>query len=78
MALFVFGTALIGVGGGLFSVSTLTAVMTLAQANRNGLALGAWGSVQACAAGGAIAVGGLLRDGVEALMSKGLLGPAFY
>lgn len=56
------GATLMGFGGGLFAVGTLTAAMALAQDGRSGLALGAWGAVQASSAGAAIAVGGVLRD----------------
>ena len=42
----------------------------------NGLALGAWGAVQASTAGISIAVSGILRDASGALASQGLLGPA--
>ncbi len=59
------GAALMGFGGGLFSVGTLTATMQLSQdGKRSGLALGAWGAVQASCAGTAIAVGGLVRDAI--------------
>jgi MFS transporter, BCD family, chlorophyll transporter len=51
------GAFLIGVGGGLFSVGTLTMAMGLAQGEDAGLALGAWGAVQATAAGASIAAG---------------------
>ena len=50
-ALFVIGTSLIGFGAGLFGHGTLTATMNLAPKNQTGLALGAWGAVQATAAG---------------------------
>jgi BCD family chlorophyll transporter-like MFS transporter len=70
------GTALIGFGGGLFAVGTLTAAMALARDGQSGLALGAWGAVQATAAGIAIALGGLIRDGVGALAQSGALGVA--
>ena len=70
------GTTLIGLGGGLFSVGTLTAAMGLAEGGLSGLALGAWGAVQATAAGGAIAIGGALRDLISSLGDQGLLGPA--
>ena len=65
-ALFYAGAFGIGLGGGLFSVATLTAAMTLpAQgAAGRGLALGAWGAAQATAAGIATATGGGLRDAV--------------
>jgi MFS transporter, BCD family, chlorophyll transporter len=58
----------------LFSVSTLTAAMNLEIEGLNGLALGAWGAVQATCAGVAIAMGGALRDGVSHLATQGLLG----
>lgn len=74
--LFRAGTVLIGFGGGLFAVGTLTAAMTLESTDRVGLALGAWGAVQAAAAGLAIAGGGLLRDVFSSLAVHGLLGPA--
>jgi BCD family chlorophyll transporter-like MFS transporter len=59
---FAIGTFLIGLGAGLFSHGTLTATMNLAPKEQTGLALGAWGAVQATAAGGAMALGGVLRD----------------
>ncbi len=64
VALFAGGTALIGFGAGLFGHGTLTATMNLAPRHQAGLALGAWGAVQATAAGLAIALGGILRDAV--------------
>ena len=39
------------------------------------LALGAWGAVQATAAGAAVALGGIGRDAVQALADRGTLGP---
>lgn len=60
----------IGVGLGLFSVGTLMEAMSLAKAETAGLALGAWGAVQATCAGLGIAFGGLLRDGVAALLQS--------
>ncbi len=60
--LFGVGTLLIGFGAGLFGHGTLTATMNLAPASQNGLALGAWGAVQATGAGIAVALGGILRD----------------
>jgi BCD family chlorophyll transporter-like MFS transporter len=74
--LFRAGTALIGFGGGLFSVGTLTAAMSLEHKGHSGLALGAWGAVQASAAGVAIALGGAIRDAVAGLAAQGTLGPA--
>lgn len=76
VALFRVGTALIGFGGGLFAVGSLVAVMALSGKDHYGMALGAWGAVQACALGGGIAVGGLIRDVVSALAVDGALGTA--
>ncbi|MEJ2255757.1 MAG: PucC family protein [Woeseiaceae bacterium] len=73
---FGLGVALIGVGSGLFAVGTLTAAMDLAQDGNSGIALGAWGAVQATAAGVAIAAGGILRDFVDSLVANEALGPA--
>jgi MFS transporter, BCD family, chlorophyll transporter len=56
------GVALIGFGNGLFSVRPLIAAMALAQREPRGLALGAWGAVQATAAGTAVGVSGVLKD----------------
>jgi len=74
--LFRAGTALIGFGGGLFSVGTLSAAMGLQGQGMNGLVLGAWGAVQATCAGGAVALGGALRDGVSHVAASGSLGEA--
>jgi BCD family chlorophyll transporter-like MFS transporter len=54
----------------------LTAAMAFDTNDMRGLALGAWGAVQACAAGAAVALGGALRDVVGSLAQQGLLGPA--
>ena len=64
--LFGAGVMLIGFGAGLFGHGTLTATMNLAPKNQSGLALGAWGAVQATGAGVAIAMGGVIRDIVAA------------
>ena len=74
--LFRAGAVLIGLGGGLFSVGTLTAAMELGEAGGAGLALGVWGAVQATAVGAATALGGALRDGVQGLADAGALGRA--
>jgi len=66
-ALFVAGTGLAGLGAGLFGHGTLTATMRSAPREQVGLALGAWGAVQATAAGLAVALGGVIRDLVVAL-----------
>ena len=71
------GAAIMGFGGGLFAVGTLTATMQLAQdRRRSGLALGAWGAVQASCAGTAIALGGVLRDVIGAEAAADRLGAA--
>jgi BCD family chlorophyll transporter-like MFS transporter len=75
--LFAFGTLLIGLGGGLFGHGTLTATMNFAPDNQRGLALGAWGAVQASAAGIAVALGGIIRDIIAALAAQNAFGPAF-
>ena len=76
-AIFFAGAALIGFGGGLFSVSTLIAAMSLpSQSAGNGLALGAWGAAQATAAGLAVAIGGGLRDAVNTIAIAGGWGEA--
>lgn len=72
--LFRAGAFLIGVGGGLFSVGTLTMAMDLQTGDDAGLALGAWGAVQATAAGASVAAGGIIKDAVGALASAGWLG----
>ena len=80
--MFYTGAVLIGLGGGLFAVATLTEAMGLdASVGKttglgHGIALGAFGAVQATAMGVSVAVGGGLRDLVSALASKGLLGGA--
>ncbi len=74
--LFRTGTILIGFGGGIFAVGTMTAAMAAAKGADAGLALGAWGAAQATAAGVAILVGGVLRDVVARLAETGALGPA--
>jgi len=81
--LFRIGAMLIGFGGGMLAVGTLTAAMGMSEAGsdggrygaHSGLALGAWGAVQATAYGVAIGVGGAIRDLVAALAAGGYLGP---
>ncbi len=60
--MFSAGALLIGFGAGLFGHGTLTATMNLAPRTQIGLALGAWGAVQATAAGLGAAMGGAIRD----------------
>ena len=73
--LFRIGAALIGFGGGLFSVGTLTAAMNMTRNDQSGLALGMWGAAQATAAGVAMASGGAIRDSIGALAAHNSLGP---
>jgi BCD family chlorophyll transporter-like MFS transporter len=73
--LFRVGALLIGFGGGLFSVGTLLAAMALRKSD-NGLALGAWGAVQATAAGLSIALGGAACNLIGDLAVRGHMGPA--
>lgn len=56
------GAFLIGFGGGLFTVGTLTAAMRLDRVVGSGMAVGAWGAVYASAGGLAVGAGGLIRD----------------
>jgi BCD family chlorophyll transporter-like MFS transporter len=75
-AVFFAGASLIGFGGGIFGIATLTAAMTM-PAGRGagaGLALGAWGAAQATAAGVAIFAGGAIRDGIGHLALAGGFG----
>jgi MFS transporter, BCD family, chlorophyll transporter len=74
--LFKTGVFFLGLGGGLFSHGTLTATMNHAPKSQAGLALGAWGAVQATAAGIGIGLGGVIRDIVAGLPAAKTLGPA--
>jgi MFS transporter, BCD family, chlorophyll transporter len=74
--LFFCGTFGIGFGGGLLSHGTLTATMNHAPEKQRGLALGAWGAVQASAAGIAVAFGGIARDVVNGMSQRNLFGRA--
>ena len=73
--LFGLGTFLIGFGAGLFGHGTLTATMNSAPAAQRGLALGAWGAVQATAAGIGVALGGVIRDSLNSLGGGSVLVP---
>jgi BCD family chlorophyll transporter-like MFS transporter len=64
----------IGFGAGLFGHGTLTATMNLTPNGQSGLALGAWGAVQASAAGIAITFGGIIRDVVAHQTNSSLIG----
>ena len=70
--LFSLGVLGIGFGGGLFSHGTLTASMNLAPKDQSGLALGAWGAVQATAGGIAMALGGVARDVIDLMAGTGV------
>jgi BCD family chlorophyll transporter-like MFS transporter len=72
--LFFCGALLIGFGAGVFSHGTLTITMNRAPKEQVGLALGAWGAVQATAAGVAMALGGILRDLFAAAAASGAFG----
>ena len=73
--LFRLGVLSIGFGGGFFAVGTLAGAMARERNGESGLALGAWGAVQATSAGLAIALGGAVRDGITSLATHGALGP---
>ncbi len=70
-ALLAIGAAAIGFGVGLFSVGTLLTAMSLSERRDTGVALGAWGAVQATAAGSALALGGIIRDTVAMFGNRG-------
>ncbi|MCC5860673.1 MAG: PucC family protein [Gammaproteobacteria bacterium] len=65
--LFTMANFAIGFGAALFSHGTLTSTMRLAPREQSGLALGAWGSVQATALGLGIAFSGIARDVITAV-----------
>ncbi|WGV17478.1 PucC family protein [Fuscovulum ytuae] len=75
-ALFFAGAGLIGFGGGLFAIATLTVAMTMPVGSLAGagIALGAWGAAQATAQGLSIFMGGTIRDVVGHLATSGALG----
>lgn len=73
--MFRIGVLMIGFGGGFFAVGTLAGAMARERNGETGLALGAWGAVQATSAGLAIALGGVVRDGITSLAVHGSLGP---
>lgn len=67
VSLFRCGVGGIGFGGGLFMLATLASAMELGTSDDLGTALGAWGAVQATAAGIAIASGGIIADAVASV-----------
>ena len=74
--LFRTGTALIGFGGGMFSVGMLIIAMEMPEKGLTGMVLGAWGAVQATASGLSMAVGGILKDGFAQIANNGYFGEA--
>jgi len=72
--LFAIGSTLLGAGNGLFAVGMLTAAMELGANGDSGMALGAWGTVQASAGGIAVAFSGFMRDFVSEAALKGNFG----
>ncbi|MEQ7874388.1 BCD family MFS transporter [Sphingomonas sp. ASV193] len=74
VALLFAGALGIGFGLGLFSVGTLVSAMALAKDGTAGIALGAWGAVQATSAGVAIALGGVMRDLISRAAASDELG----
>jgi BCD family chlorophyll transporter-like MFS transporter len=74
--LFRLGAFGIGFGGGVFAVGTLLSAMKLEGGGFVGMALGAWGAVQALASGLSMFLGGALRDTISALATQGALGTA--
>ncbi|MDM7947310.1 MAG: BCD family MFS transporter [Oceanibaculum nanhaiense] len=74
--LFYAGAAAVGLGGGLFAVSTMLAAMSVSGRAQNGIVVGAWGAVQATAIGTGLLVAGLLKNTVNELALSGTLGEA--
>ncbi len=72
--LFRVGATLIGFAGGLFSVGMLHTAMEIPDRELTGMVLGAWGAVQATAAGTSMALGGALRDTIAALAAQNAFG----
>jgi len=68
---FLLGNFLLGFGGALFGHGTLTVTMDRAPKEQAGLALGAWGAVQATAAGAAMGLSGVMRDVVNVSFASG-------
>ena len=66
--LFLLGNFLIGFGGALFGHGTLTATMNRAPEDHVGLALGAWGAVQATAVGVGMICSAVIRDIINSLV----------
>ncbi|MEM8959039.1 MAG: PucC family protein [Pseudomonadota bacterium] len=73
--LFLAGTFATGLGAGLFGHATLTATIRSAAREQTGLALGAWGAVQATCAGIGVALAGVVRDVLVGLEAGAGLSP---
>lgn len=73
VTLFQAGVTMIGFGEGIFAVGTLTYAMGLRDAVQSGIALGAWGAVFATAEGAALALSGIVKDGISHLIQRGVL-----
>jgi BCD family chlorophyll transporter-like MFS transporter len=70
--LFRIGTMLIGFGEGAFAVGTLAYAMAM-PSGESGMALGAWGAVFATSEGLALALSGIVKDGMQHLVTRGVL-----
>jgi BCD family chlorophyll transporter-like MFS transporter len=66
-SIFTLGVLLAGLGTGLFGHGTLTATMLLAPRAQVGVAMGAWGAVQATSQGVGATIGGVVRDVAQGL-----------
>jgi BCD family chlorophyll transporter-like MFS transporter len=66
-SIFTLGVLLAGLGTGLFGHGTLTATMLLAPRAQVGVAMGAWGAVQATSQGLGATIGGVVRDVAQGL-----------
>ncbi|WP_017668827.1 BCD family MFS transporter [Sandarakinorhabdus sp. AAP62] len=76
--LFTLGVLLAGIGTGLFGHGTLTATMQLAPRAQVGIAMGAWGAVQATSQGIGATVGGVIRDVAGSLSLSSTPGASGY
>ena len=76
VSVFIGATLATGFGAGLFGHGTLTATMRSAPKEQIGLSLGAWGAVQATAAGVGVALGGVIRDVIIGIDGSGVSNPA--
>ncbi len=74
---FRIGQTVIGVAGGLFYIGTLAGSMAIAPREQSGVAIGAWGAVQATALGVSLAIGAGVTDLVPSLAQAGYLGEMF-